>query len=250
MYLRSVNQTLSAGANTLKWEVGNQEDLLLLGVNLEETDTSDNPQPDSGSIFVQDPSEANSISLAHGGMVNGQLSAFGCLPLNRGQEIIAKLWHARANYNGKFNVYLAERSQFPQLQLAFNWFQRQSPSPNFTYGKLKVGSVVGSVGVTPQNLRPDDGYIWRIVEATGENDEGGLTCYWQFTDGTTTVLGPGTSPAANNPSGINAYDSNLDMPRFAWPVYISYDVYLQFAAIGLGGAKKITIKYVVEEFAE
>jgi len=253
MFIRSVGLTCSAGANTLAYSVGSQDDLFLLGANLEEIDASDNPQPDSGSIWIQDPQVDDAISLCHGGLSNGQLSGFGCIPLPMGSMIIGKVWHARAGYHAKLNLQLARLNDIRGMNLSPNWVQANKAHQTMPCGRLKVVQNSGAATVTTVDLRPEDGYIWAILDAWALHDDAtARTMGWQYFDGTTTITKETTtsakSAAARNyltSMTNNQYGGSLSgLPQ------LSYDVYAQATIAALAAGKILTVEALVLEFAE
>jgi len=254
MFIKSVfKQPLVAGANTLSYGIGNQDDLWLLGANLEEVDASDNPQPDSGSIWIQDTQLDNSISLCHGGMRNGQLSGFGAMPLPRGSEIVGKLWHSRAGYTGKLNLQISRLSDMPG-GIHPVWSQGAVAQNSIPRGKLKLYTLTGAATVTTVDLRPDDGYIWEVIEALASHDDPApRTITWSYYDGTTRISKMAsinkTVDVPHSLAALGTANSEIVNTCFGRPV-ATYDTYISATASALDPGKKLTVEAVVLEYAE
>jgi len=250
VHIKSVTKTLSAGANDFVHKVGNQDDLVLLGVNLAETDTPDgNPIPDSASIWLQDPTEKNTLSLCHGYMKNGQLAGYGCMPLQRGVEIVGKIWHARAGYHGKFCLFLATRADIGQYSPS--WTQATPALAMYPYGKLRIILVSGEATVLTVDLRPDDGYIWEIIDCHCRHDDvAGRTLRFQFYDGTNTM----TKFIGEARTAGNRHNIREGLATFGATIFdklsITRDVYIQATSDALAAEKKLYIEALVLEHAE
>jgi len=251
MFIKSVfKQPLVAGANTLSYGIGNQDDLWLIGANLEEVDTSDNPQPDSGSIWIQDTQLDNAVSLCHGGLRNGQLSGFGAMPLPRGSEIVGKLWHCRAGYSAKLNLYLALLSDLPS-GVNPSWSQASVAGQSRDYGKIKIVSVDGVAATSPVTCRPDDGYIWQVMMMWAYHDNAAaLNCSWEFYDGTSQATLAVHQTAASILMHLIEYDSAADASAYSGKILVSYDTYLRYNVPAIAAGKKGFIRGCVLEFAE
>jgi hypothetical protein len=250
--LRSVYLTLGAGTNNLKHAVGNER-LWLIGANLEVTDSAGNSVNNvAGNIWVQSINEENSLSLAVGNMRNGQIAGFGCLPLDVGQEIVGRIYHATANYIGKLNLNFMTDVDAIKLGVTPNWQSRIDAIPTFQYGKLKTISDSGSPDDTVITLRPADGYIYKVLMAMGWHDsDNAETVQWKMTDGTTTAEWMITAGniAANTKKSVYSPTANYGV-MCVEPLIVTYDVYLQFEISTPSAGETVYIDAVVLEYCE
>lgn len=252
MHIGSVTKTLSAGANDFVYHVGNQDDLVLLGVNLAETDTPDgNPIPDSASVWLQDPTEKNTLSLCHGYMKNGQLAGYGCMPLQRGSQIVGKIWHARAGYHGKFCLFVATRSELGQFSPS--WSPSVAASAVYPYGKLRVIKVEGTAADTIIELKPEAGYIWQVIEAWGYHDDATQRkLNWGYTDGVTSIekMISGNLTTLTDKWYLGYDSTNADMNSLLSALILTNNSWATLTADALAAGKKIYIEALVLEHAE
>jgi hypothetical protein len=252
MLIRSVYKKLAAGANTLSWKVGNLADLWLIGVNLEETDSSSNPTlNNSGSIWIEDPSEGNSLSLAHGLLLNGQIGGYGAVPLNVGQNIVGKLWHSDVNDIGKLNVYLIEPKSVKSSGLTPTWSQRQAQGV-FLQGQPKVKEVTGTASSTTTDLQPAAGYLWRILECWGTHDDAGnaRTCNFGYFDGTTLINKDGVARTPPQIHYLSTADGTFDVASAVDCIIISNTNYIRWTVTAIGAGKHGIIRAFVLEYVE
>ncbi len=264
MVLRSVNLTLSAGANTFSHKIA-PKDEFLVAANLEETDASGNPQWDSGSIWIQDDQGDASLSLVHGGMVNGQIAGFGLLPLPASGSIIGKIWHARAGHLGKFNVYTATAREIQKVPPdgyypsagaggipGFNWNVRQITNNQLPAGRPKIIAVDGAATVVTVALRPDDGYIWQVMEAVAFHDDpAARNATWRYYDGTNEVAKDTlVGLAATNPFFLSDPDGTMDANSVMGSLILNNRVYADSTLNALAAGKKLYIRALVLEMAE
>lgn len=253
--LRSVYKTLSAGENSLYWKVGSSEQLILVGVNGEITDSLGNSRFDRAcNIWVQNMNEANALSLAVGNTRNGQVAGYGCMPLIPGMELKANFYHCASGDIGKLNIYImnAEEANALGLSLSPNWQPRVDALPVFGYGKPVVGQVDGGDAVTTVNLRPADGYIWDVIWALGyHNDATQRICSWNIYDGTTTLKAMDTA-ALNTAARVDIHYRNATYNALDThvPLRLTYDVYAQWKIAALDAGDHGFIDYFVLEYCE
>ena len=255
MFLRTVEKVLAAGANYFTYKIGSGEGYLL-GVNLQEKDSLDQTQYDAGSVYVQDVNAQNAISLANGWLEGGQLAAFGCLPVQAGWEIKGVLWHARADYIGQLNLLLSpgiasykQGAGFGSQSVSnFNWTPRPPVRASFPAGKLKIVTAEGAATVLKVDLRPDDGYMWQVLDAVCYHDDAGQTLMWNYYDGTTTMNGAiSAGMGANDTWSIHSIEGLRS--GSGHQIMLSRRVYAQANAGALVAGKKLYIRALVLEMA-
>lgn len=254
--LRTVHKTLSAGANYLTYQIGNQE-LFLLGANLEVADSAGNSTRNAaGNIWLQQINEANALSLAVGNLRNGCIQGYGCLPLERGYEIQSAIYHATSGEIGKLNLMVMTAEIAKKLGIPLNphWSQRQDSIPIMHNGRIKCVQVVGTASATTANLRPGDGYIWEIMECwMAHNDGTSRTLNWHIIDTIESLDIPKESYASvasgdSIPYCVDGDDIKINM--LLSPLTISYDCYLQAKLDAISAGKQITIQALVREYSE
>lgn len=250
MLLKSVYKTLAAGANYMYWKAG-AEGIYLLGVNLEENDSGGTiPQVDGASIFIQDPAGQGALSLAHGGLVNGQISGYGCLPLTPITEVVAVLWHATAGSIGKLNVMVGTREELGE-NITPGWNPRQVANDIKHYGPLTAQLVSGTGTDTWVDIRPPLGMIWEIVELWYWHDDAGndRTTTLSYRNGSTNYSRQSwtnLSPSVKVPFSIEA----TGYPVLGAPVTIDYQTYIRIQAAVMTAGKHHFANVVYREYTE
>jgi len=252
--LRSVYKKLLAGTNNLTHQIGNQE-LWLLAANLEVADSAGNPTRNAaGNIYVQAINEANAFSLAVGNLRNGCIQGFGCIPLLRGYEIKAEVYHATADEVAKLNIMVLTTQEAKALgiPLAPNWMQRTDALPTHGLGKPTLVYTAGAAAATSVNLRPSDGYLWEVSVAWAGHDDNGNnpTITWSLEDGTNSVNFL-TSNAANlnTPIAIGQFNVTQRPPTY-YRLILSYDVYAKATYSVMGAGKIPFVTGLVREYCE
>jgi len=252
--LRSVHKTLAAGTNYLSHQVGNEE-LYLLGANLEVQDSLGNPTRNAaGNIWLQAINEANAISLSVGNLRNGCIQGFGCLPLMRGYEIQAAVYHATADEIAKLNLILVtpDDAKAKGMNLVPSWQPSISALPVYPNGKPKLVTTTGAATVTTVSLRPADGYIYEVIEAWAYHDDGADRKFtWNYYDGTTTINQEQTATISSSHRIHLGFEPTgyLGQKTLRPPV-LTYDCYLRCTLDALAAGKTLTVGGYVLEYSE
>ena len=112
MWIHTDRKVCTAGINSLEYEIGREpgKPLYLVGVNLEELDTTVSPEQtqwDFGNVWIE--AGDNTLSIVHGVMACGQLSWRGRIPMHEPYKIHAQVYHAYVDVTMKLNLLFADK---------------------------------------------------------------------------------------------------------------------------------------------
>lgn len=120
-------------------------------------------------------------------------------------------------------------------------------------GKARVVVVTGTsvgAGSTVTSLRPEAGQVWIVLWATGEQNDGNVSCSWFFTDPETPAGAAlfSVSLAANTPLAFGALAANAVPAGWGQGLKLNFSRYASFVFAASAAAKICTIKALVLEY--
>ena len=125
-------------------------------------------------------------------------------------------------------------------------------TPTFPAGKLRKISIDGVATVTTGTLRPEAGFVWRVIEAWAYHDDTvNRQTGWRYEDGAgSALLKTRADLAADAKIFITQDGAVVTMATPAGEIILSNRVYASVIIAGLAAGKKLYIRALVQEFAE